>query len=525
VSGLPDDVGRFIEHHALMPPGSRGVVAVSGGVDSLVLLDVLRTLGGGALHVATLDHGLRGAAGAADADYVRELASRWGLPVTVGRADVPALAAALGIGLEDAARRARYAFLGRVARAVGADWIAVGHHAGDQAETVLMHLIRGSGLAGLGGMRPDSGLPEDAWPDDLPLTCDPPLEPVGAWRAVRVVRPLLEIERAAIEGYAAARGMIPRQDATNTDRAYLRNRTRHELIPLLESVNPKIREALVRLASVVREDAARLATADESLLARIGTEGPAGEWMRLARGAWAELSRAEQRGVLRAAVRRLRGDVHDLELDHVERALELAGRSHTGAVAVLPGGLRMRVERDALVMFRDDSDPADRIDAPALEPGQVLGPFAAGERVTWTLGGWTFGCRALEPGDDLARLHADPLAAALSVPPGAPILLRARQVGDRWLPRGMGGHGQKLKAAWQSMGVPAAWRDRVPLLVIAGEIGWFVAPDARQGLRGRVAEPFAPAGEEWSGAEARMEPGEGLNRAIIVVRWVRASDL
>jgi tRNA(Ile)-lysidine synthase len=150
-------VRQAVRTHDLIPPGEDVVVGVSGGPDSLCLLHALYQLRETMdldLHVAHLDHAARGAASEQDAQFVQSVAEAWGLPVTVERRDIPALADEHGLAFEETARRVRYAFMDRVAQRVGASRIAVGHNADDQAETVLMHIVRGSGLSGLRGMLP-----------------------------------------------------------------------------------------------------------------------------------------------------------------------------------------------------------------------------------------------------------------------------------------------------------------------------------------------------------------------------------
>ncbi|MCW5861012.1 MAG: tRNA lysidine(34) synthetase TilS, partial [Caldilineales bacterium] len=154
------DLRRFLQRQALLPAGARIVVGVSGGPDSLALLHALRALGpefGWHLHAAYLHHGLRPEADD-EARFVAEAAAAWGLGCTIARADVGAVAAQPGVSVEEAARQLRYAFLGETAVRLRAGFVAVGHHADDQAETVLMHLLRGSGLAGLRGMLPSAPL-------------------------------------------------------------------------------------------------------------------------------------------------------------------------------------------------------------------------------------------------------------------------------------------------------------------------------------------------------------------------------
>ena len=180
------------------------------------------------LYVAHLHHGARGADADADARFVAEAATEWQVPVTVERQDVPALARQHGLAFEEAARRVRYGFLIRLAGEVGAHKVAVGHNADDQAETVLMHLIRGSGPAGLRGMRPLT-----------PITDYRMLEPfvLNGGVDVSLVRPLLEVTRDEIERYCAEQGLTPRFDRSNLDTTFFRNRLRHELLPALEAVS------------------------------------------------------------------------------------------------------------------------------------------------------------------------------------------------------------------------------------------------------------------------------------------------
>ncbi|MFN8447334.1 MAG: tRNA lysidine(34) synthetase TilS [Anaerolineae bacterium] len=199
-----------LREHDLLPADALLIVGVSGGTDSLALLHILRRLGV-RLHVATLDHGLRGAAGAADARFVVETAEAWGLPVTAGRADVRVLAKAQRLSIEAAARAARYDFLSSVAHEAGTQRIAVAHNADDQVETVLLHLLRGSGVGGLAGMAYAAPLP--GHPD------------------LMLIRPLLDVPRAALDAYCREHGLQPRHDASNADARYRRNRLRLDLDP------------------------------------------------------------------------------------------------------------------------------------------------------------------------------------------------------------------------------------------------------------------------------------------------------
>lgn len=485
-------VRAYVTQHALIPPGQTVVVGVSGGADSLVLLHVLLALRAEfdwRLHVATLDHGLRDAASAADAAFVRATAEAWQVPVTVGQAAVQPQP---GQGLEVAARRVRYAFLAQVARTVGAARIAVGHNQDDQAETVLLHLIRGSGLTGLGGMRPQ-----------VPVSALTGEQSLAAAEPVLVVRPLLAIPRAVIDAYAAEHGLNPRQDATNQDQAYTRNRIRHAVIPLLETLNPNVKATLARTAALMQADAELIAAAGQRALERVARSiTPTGAI--LDRAVWTTLSVAEQRYVLRHLVQ---GD--DLGFEHIEQAREIAGRGDVGSAATLPGGLELRVERECLTITPAGA-PAIYDSVPRL-PVEFAGPpFTVDGPLEQVIGDWVFTAARLTMDDDLVAIHADPLAVALAVPEGAGLSLRTRRDGDRFRPRGMGGRSQKLVDTLNALHVPALWRDHVPLLIVdppdgPAEIAWLVVPTA-EGGRGRVAEPFAI--HEHS-----------RNETIIVLRW------
>ncbi len=516
---LHDRVAQVIERYGLFEPGDRVVVGVSGGPDSLVLLHVLHRLRARLavdLHAATLDHGIRGAAGAADAAFVRRTATSWGVPVTSGVADVPRLAREHRLSLEEAARQVRYTFLLRVARQLGAARIAVGHNRDDQAETVLMHLIRGSGLSGLRGMLRVTPLSDYHLLDDATIRCTPPLDDPAPWPDAWpvLVRPLLDVPRADIDAYAAAHQLTPRQDMTNIDLTYFRNRLRHEVLPLLEALNPNICETLARTADVLQADADVIRQIGEAILSELVRETVPGVAV-VDRTLWRDQPLAIKRFIVRRLVRRLRPEVRDVSFAHVAAAIAVADAGRTGARATLPGGLVLRVGYDSLVIADAGADAAIvdvTVDAPALPDQSADWSFRAGESVRFACGHWEFTARPLASGDDRPALDADPLAAALAVSPGALLVLRTRRPGDRFCPRGMGGHSQKLADTLITMRVPASWRDRVPLLVVDGRVAWFVAP-VPGGLKARVSEhaavPDAP---------------EAARELLIVVQWKRAAE-
>ena len=226
------------------------LVAASGGADSVALLHVLHGLAKRRrwrLTVAHLNHGLRAAAGA-DAAFVADSARRLGLPCVVGRARVAAMARRRGISVEMAAREARYAFFARTAKRIGATTVAVAHTADDQAETVLLRLLRGAGAAGLAGI---------AW--------------TSFHHGLRIVRPLLDASRGDVLAYLNTHALEWREDESNTDRVIPRNRVRHDLLPLLErEFNPRVRDALLRVSRLVGDDNAFLDGVASSLRRAFG---------------------------------------------------------------------------------------------------------------------------------------------------------------------------------------------------------------------------------------------------------------
>jgi len=322
--------------------GGRVVVAVSGGADSAALLLACNELIragrlSASLSVAHLDHGLRGSAGAEDARWVARLSSDLGLEAEIGRAAVGQRARASRDNLEQAARRERYEFLARAAREAGAAVVLTAHTLDDQAETFLLALLRGGGADGLGAMRPVRAL-DTAGPQ------------------VTLARPLLRwARRKETEGYCRARGVAWRADAMNEDERYARVRVRRRLLPLLETFNPRVREALARTAELLRADSAALDEAAARLLEgasdeRAPNEGD-GRVPPLRVEALAGAAEAVRRRALRLWLAAGRGDLRRLELRHVETVERLLAGARGGRVAELPGGCSV-VRRRRWLFFR-----------------------------------------------------------------------------------------------------------------------------------------------------------------------------
>ncbi len=459
-------VDAYVRQRGLFTAGETVVAGVSGGPDSVCLLHLLTRLAGRMpglrLHAAHLNHQLRGAEADADAAFVADLAARWGVPYTVGRADVAALAERAGLSLEEAARQARYAFLADVARTAGAGVIATGHNADDQAETVLMHLLRGSGVAGLRGMLPVTGLSEYrlAGYADLAQSGHP----------LRLVRPLLEIPRADILAYCEHEGLAFRFDRSNEDTTFYRNRLRHELLPVLETYNPAIRIVLARTAEVLAGDYEVLAAELARAWARVTRPAAPGE-VQFDRPAWVSLPVGLQRALVREAVHRLRSHLRNINWEHIERAVRMGREGRPGQAATLAAGLELQVGADWLRIAAEGTLPAAGAGLP-----QIAGPVAlAAPGVTPLGGGWQVTvaglARAELPGD--YSENTDPWAAWLDADAVGPApALRPREPGDRLQPQGMAGHSVRLNELMINLKAPRSARAGWPVLVGRSGIAW-----------------------------------------------------
>jgi tRNA(Ile)-lysidine synthase len=326
LSALLQNVRRSIRRHDLLPPGSRVLVGLSGGSDSVALTLVLTELSRhGGFEIAALAHlNHRIRPGAADDEaFCRAFAARCDLPIVIEAADVPGFAATQQLSLEDAARRVRYDFLRRAATRVGATVVAVGHTRDDQAETVLLKLARGAGLAGLGGVYP---------------------------RRDEVIRPLLDVSRAELRDFVAGRGESWVEDETNADLANPRNRVRHRVLPELEAAyGGSPAGALARAAALAREDAECLDRAANDRYSGLCAE--AGPALLLDVAALHAEPAAIRRRVLLRALRSVSGG-REVGFDHVDTALEVA--SGQCGPADLPGA-RVELRGGKLVLIQQDA--------------------------------------------------------------------------------------------------------------------------------------------------------------------------
>ena len=414
--GLLTNLAEWLDDRGLLRPQTGWVLGVSGGPDSTLLARALCELNrtrdlGWRLHVAHLHHGLRGRAADEDARFVEELARTLGLPVTVERADVAGEAARGGGSLEEVGRRRRYAFLERVALSTGSEYVAVAHHADDDAETVLHRIFRGTGLRGLAGM--------------------PAVRPIQPGSRVQLVRPFLHLRRRELERVAEEIGLPWRIDESNASSAFTRNRIRNEVIPLLEArINPHVTDAVLRLAEQARwlntylEDAA--GRTYESLVI---TEGP-GQVVLNIRGLLAK-QRIIQAEVLRRAISLVVGREQDLGFAHIEAVLRLAAQAASGKEIHLPGQVTARkvYERLELRTPQAEPQPAELVPVMLECPGRTPLP-QLGLELTAEI------CEIdAEKVGELRRAHSPYEVERVRFP----LMVRGRREGDRFRPLGSPG--------------------------------------------------------------------------------------
>ena len=450
-TGFVQRTHRFITQHQMIQPKETVLVGVSGGVDSLALLYALHILQRQLdcqLHVAHLDHSFREDS-AGDAVYVTEQAEQLGIPISSTRIDVPQLMRDQKLSAEVAARRARYQFYECVSERIGATKIALGHHRGDQAETVLMNLLRGAGASGLKGM--------------LPV------------REGKFIRPLLTFSRQEIADFVAQLGLQPRCDATNYQLDYLRNRVRLELIPVLErAYNPNIQNALNQTAELLQAESDYLDDLAYDAFQACRVESSASDTVVLDRHLFREYHLALRRRMLRLAVAEVFGEVKDLYFNHFESMLNLIdGEAPNSALDLPSGGAFRRAYNRILIQKAVDSHAPFEYEV--VVPGHTALPLLDAEMI--------------------ATVVAQPMnrTAADKFPDGKfqavfdldrlqlPLTLRHRRDGDRFHPFGMRGT-KKLKDFLIDAKIPRQERERVPVLMNGEEIVWVVGY--------RTSEPF-----------------------------------
>ena len=421
---------KSLTHSGCIPNGSRVLVAVSGGADSVALLSLLHQVAGTLdlhLEAAHLDHALRDAS-RDDARFVEQLCIGLSVPLTVERQDVGKIARQCKGNLEEVARDVRRNFLTTTALARNCNLIALGHHADDQAETFLMRLLRGSGSAGLAGMRMVSE---------------------------SVVRPLLPFHRDVLLAYLKEEGIAWREDESNQDQRFTRNRIRHHLLPVLESFNPKISSQLVGLCEQLRQD-------DDYWTGFVAQElARCGEWQgddyTLDRALMLELVPALAGRVVRAALSQVRGNLRGITATHIADILHLVSEGPPQGELSLPSAWVAR-RYEKLLFSRQKPEENEHFEIVLNSPGAYQ---LSGERTLQL---------SLEeqPGRESAEI-VEFAAASLSFP----LLLRHCRPGDRFRPSGMSGT-KKLQDLFVDLKLTKEERQESLLLLKDNEVLWVV---------------------------------------------------
>ncbi len=433
-------VQETIDRRRMLAAGEIVVIAVSGGIDSMAMFHLLlrlRTRYRISLYVAHLNHDLRGTESAETATFVRRQCEAHQIPVTITTAEGRTLRDR-GVGsLQAAARDLRYRFLEQVADEQGATRIALGHHRNDQAETVLMNLLRGSGVRGLGGIPPVRG---------------------------RIIRPLIDCFRDEIERYARKEGIPYVEDSSNQVLSYSRNRTRLELLPeLAKRYNPRVVHALANAATILEaEDTLLNGMAEKELRTALISRSP--EELVLSCHRMATLHTALRWRIIRRSAEYLREGRAGLTFQQtlaIDRLLLTEGAQGT---IQAPGGLRVRRAGDGIVLSVGEGQARGRVSSSSLSvPGFTAIPESSLSLQSDLLEEWAMD--ELAPDAWTAALDADRAGQDLHV--------RRWEPGDRFIPLGMGGR-KKLQDFFVDAKVPREQRGNIPLVISGGQIAWVV---------------------------------------------------
>ncbi len=455
-------ITQTIRRHDLFQPGQHILVGVSGGADSMALLALLHEMAPRwqlRLSVAHLQHRIRGSAAAQDARFVKASARQLGLNYVEGNVDVPRLARRRGVSLEMAGREARYAFFAQAARRWHCAALATAHNADDQVETVLLKLARGAGPQGLAG---------------IPYHTH--------WGKLKIIRPLRDASRIAILEFLRRRHLAWREDATNNDEAFLRNRIRHEVLPFLETrLNPRIRQALARTADILEKENEYLAALASNILAQCA--GPA----RPLDGALlASYPIALRRRVLRQWLVAYGMAVNHIDYNAVDRLDNLLIHRQSGRSITLPGAWLARKTGRHIDLTHGQLLAAEAFRVALNIPGQTLLP-QCGLRVVVELGAYVDCAKPSGLGQYPAQV-----CLALSSWRRRRVYARSWQAGDRMAPLGLRGS-RKLQDIFTDGKLPREQRARLPLFECAGGLiwlpgyrvarGWAAAPSQQKTLR------------------------------------------
>lgn len=454
-------VGEILNTEFRLPSSGTVIVGVSGGPDSLCLADILVRLDV-PIVVAHLNHKLRPEADA-EAEQVRKFAEQIRASFALGVEDVEAYSRSHSLSIEEAAREVRYSFLFEQAKLREAQAVAVGHTADDQVETVLMHLLRGSGLSGLRGMA--YKMVPNPWSEEIPL-----------------IRPILKVWRYQVMEYCQSRGLEPAFDSSNLDATYFRNRLRHELIPYLEEYNPTIKEILWRTAEVISGDyqvlQGLMASVWDACVEVVGTGYVGFNLLNLQ-----EQPLPIKRYLIRQAIARLRPGLRNIGFEDVERANNFVANPSKSGQIDLTAGIRMLLEEGRLWIAYWETD-LPSAGWPQLDEDRVIRINLPGE--VKLPEGWRLKADVL---DDLASAQAealdntDPYRAWIdegNLRTG--LIVRTRKPGERFTPLGMNQGSIKISEFMINEKLPRRARSAWPLVCTMDEVVWI------PGLR--LAQPF-----------------------------------
>ena len=482
-------VMSFLRRHCLIRSRETIVVGVSGGADSVCLLHMLAGWQKEFdinLHVAHLNHQLRGAESEGDAKYVADLGQRLDIPVTIGELDVAAYRSRRSCSIEEAARELRYDFLAEVAGDIGAQRVAIGHTKDDQVETVLMHILRGTGVSGLCGLEPLAPVPlghSGLKAKNLGLV---------------LIRPLLDVGSQETLSYCQERQLGPRFDSSNLALSLLRNRLRLELIPVLRKYNPSIDQALLRLARIAKEDCSFIEQQALQLWDELSRQERDTVYLDKKR-VWS-LPAALQSRLIRLAVGKLLGDTRDMGASHIEAVRSLLTKS-AGRKVSLPHRLMCQSGYDEVAI-------ASQFDIPCWTNGGgewavspvLQGEFPLNVPGETSLPGWqvTASITLGEVGSlsspgvlpcprrewiEVKGKRRSNLAAELDLNKvGTELSVRQRKPGDRFQPLGMKTP-KKLQDFMVDARIPASWRHHIPLVCSPRQIVWVVGWRIAEGVK------------------------------------------
>lgn len=433
---------RAAARYHMFEPGNKILVAVSGGPDSVAMLHALHTHSaefGISLHVAHLNHGIRGEQSNIDEEFVRNLAQHYGLDATTEKVDVPSLQQELKVGIEEAAREIRYKFLRETAANIGADKIAVGHNADDRAESVLLNVIRGTGIDGLGSIQPIRG---------------------------NIVRPLIETWRYEIEDYIRENNLQFRIDESNTDTTYSRNRVRYELIPLLQrDYNPQVKQALLRLAEI--------ASLQSDLIHGLTDRAREQVTYRnvLDAGLFLSLPKSLQYELIRVEILGLKGDLKDVTFEQVNRVIQELNTGNNFTIT-LPSGRIYAERRGNAFLIRPEEE------LPDINPFEYVLQLPGITQIPET--GIALDCSIID-NPQPQKLPLDETFIDIDVIRGK-LYARNTRPGDRIIPFGMHRE-KKLQDVFVDKKVPRKQRAEAVVISDDEKILWVVGVIASESVR------------------------------------------